>query len=103
MTTREEMVPLAEAAVKLRLNREQLLRRIQQGSIVGGKSLGYWYVERGALEQAAQRAVQEQIVAFEQPASLLGIAQRAAGGPHTALEGEAAAQAAFLDEALAEG
>lgn len=50
-----EMVPVAEAAVALQLNREQLIRRIQRGQIAGGRTLGRWYVQREALVNLRHR------------------------------------------------
>ncbi len=49
-----DLVPLGVAAMRLRLNREQLLRRIQQGRIAGRQEYGRWYVERNALEAAEE-------------------------------------------------
>jgi hypothetical protein len=56
------LVPLAEASVRLRMNRERLLRRIQSGAIAGRQVDGLWFVERAALDeeiaaQSAQRLV----------------------------------------------
>ncbi len=45
-----EKVSVAEAARTLRLNREKIIRRIQNGEIAGGKILGVWYVQRAALD-----------------------------------------------------
>lgn len=38
------LVPLAQAALERKLNREQLLRRIQQGTIPGVFQFGRWFV-----------------------------------------------------------
>ena len=46
-----EMVLVSEAAIRLRLTREQVIRRIQSGEIAGGRVMGSWYVLRTALEQ----------------------------------------------------
>lgn len=52
----QERIPVSTAALRLRLNREQLIRRIQQGEIAGGQEGGRWYVdgsELGRLEGGA--------------------------------------------------
>ena len=49
--TQAEMVLVSEAAIRLRLNREQVIRRIQTGEIAGGRAMGVWYVLRTALEK----------------------------------------------------
>ena len=51
-------VPIAEAAVQLRLTREQVVRRIQRGELDGGIRRGRWYLTGAALE-AAKTAVSE--------------------------------------------
>ena len=48
-----DIVSVAQAALVLRLNREQIIRRIQRGRIAGGKALGVWYVQRSALTEAS--------------------------------------------------
>jgi hypothetical protein len=50
MTHRSSRIPLAEAALALRLTRERVLRRIQTGTIQGGQEHGKWFVDRAALE-----------------------------------------------------
>lgn len=51
-----EKVPVSVAALRLRLNREQLIRRIQQGEIVGGQEGGRWFVAAPELERLAAKA-----------------------------------------------
>lgn len=63
MTSPRDIVPVAEAAIQLRLSREQLIRRIQVGAIAGGKALG-WFVYRDALD----KAIEEQATAITQTA-----------------------------------
>lgn len=46
-----DRVPLSAAALRLRLNREQLIRRIQRGEIAGGQEGGKWFVERTEVER----------------------------------------------------
>lgn len=46
-----DRVPLSVAALRLRLNREQLIRRIQQGEIAGGQAGGKWFVKRSEIER----------------------------------------------------
>jgi hypothetical protein len=49
-------VPLAEAATRLGMNRERIIRRIQDGEIEGGQVAGRWFVERSALPRARSGA-----------------------------------------------
>lgn len=50
----EGMVSLSEAAGRLRMNREKVLRRLQDGTIRGEQILGRWFVHRSELPQRAQ-------------------------------------------------
>lgn len=52
----ENRTPLSEAAVRLQMSRERLLRRIQSGVVPGGQEDGLWYVETSALEALAGAA-----------------------------------------------
>lgn len=40
-----------EAGILLALNREQVVRRIQQGMLEGGKDLGRWFVIRRSVRE----------------------------------------------------
>ena len=51
-----DLVPLSEAARVLHMNREKILRRIQDGSIDGTQMLGRWFVHRSALQSGGQAA-----------------------------------------------
>jgi hypothetical protein len=44
-----DLVPLSEASRVLQMNREKVLRRIQDGRIDGTQLLGRWFVRRSAL------------------------------------------------------
>ena len=44
-TPETERVPLATAALRLAMNRERLLRRIQSGEIRGEQVDGRWFVD----------------------------------------------------------
>lgn len=52
MAKDSELTPVANAAVKLRLTREQVVRRIQLGQIEGRQVAGRWFVEVRALATA---------------------------------------------------
>jgi DNA-binding Lrp family transcriptional regulator len=57
----ETMVPVGEAAVRIGISREALIRRVQQGECKGGIIGGRWLlpaseVERMAARQTAQTA-----------------------------------------------
>jgi len=52
----DNRVPIAEAAVRIGMSRERLLRRVQSGVVPGGQDEGYWYVEREAVESLAEIA-----------------------------------------------
>ena len=59
MSVREletELVPLSEACRVLQMNREKILRRIQDGSIDGTQMLGRWFVRRTALQSGGKAA-----------------------------------------------
>lgn len=47
------LVPLAQAAIDRKLNREQLLRRIQQGTVPGVQRYGRWFVVEDAGTKSA--------------------------------------------------
>lgn len=57
--TPDQMVSIAEAAMRLRLSREQIIRRIQQGTLAGGKVFGHWYVDRQAVDRAIEQGVRD--------------------------------------------
>lgn len=51
-----EQIPIADAAMQLRMSRERVVRLIQTGGIDGARINGRWYVDRTAL--AAREAQQ---------------------------------------------
>lgn len=48
------LVPLAEAAMRLRVSRERALRRVLSGALPGRQVDGKWFVERDALPTDAR-------------------------------------------------
>lgn len=46
---KERYVPLGAASVRLRMNRERVLRRLQSGVIAGAQIGGRWFVDRAEL------------------------------------------------------
>lgn len=54
MTTDSQTVdvPISEAALRLRMSRERLIRAIQSGTIAGRQIAGRWHADGEALEQA---------------------------------------------------
>ena len=45
----QDLVPLAEASRRLGMNREKVLRRLQDGKLDGRQILGRWFVELSCL------------------------------------------------------
>ena len=54
------MVPIAEAALALRMTRERVLRRIQTGELAGAQLGGKWFAEQRAVD-----ALREQCQALQ--------------------------------------
>lgn len=50
------LTPLMEAAFRLRLSREQLMRRVLCGEIAAERRDGRWYVRTAAIERACSGA-----------------------------------------------
>ena len=44
-----ELVPLGEGARLLKMNRDKVVRRIQDGTLRGQQIFGRWFVHRSAL------------------------------------------------------
>jgi len=50
-------VPAGLAGIEIKMTREQVIRRVQRGELVGGVRNGSWFVERSSLDavKAARR------------------------------------------------
>jgi hypothetical protein len=55
--TQKDSVPLAAAAIALKMNRERLLRRVQAGEIAGRQIDGRWFVDASELAARQREAV----------------------------------------------
>lgn len=56
MSTVDERVPLALAALALSASAERIRRRVQTGDLAGGVDAGRWFVWRSAIDAAKQAA-----------------------------------------------
>jgi hypothetical protein len=52
----QKLIPLSEAALSLKMSRERVLRRVQEGSIPGVCLHGRWYVLVNVTETAPKSA-----------------------------------------------
>jgi hypothetical protein len=52
----QDLVPLGEASRRLGMNRERVLRRLQDGKLAGRQILGRWFVERSCLPDSTDRS-----------------------------------------------
>ena len=50
-TELQAFVPLSDAALLLRMNRERVLRRLQDGRLDGQQIAGRWFVLRDSIER----------------------------------------------------
>ena len=48
----EKLIPLSEAAYRLRISWERARRRVLTGELEGRKIGGFWFVEAAAIERA---------------------------------------------------